>query len=200
MTAEPASGAPPAVITAVEGYEKIRLRPFWDAPVIGLFRAGQSIELRDPSPLTGQWGFAACPGGWYLVQPRGYVCLSEASTLSRDHPRALAAAEVLPDRGFGGGAPSERTGALPFRVGVAIGSPRYLRIPTRAEQRQLEKSLDEHLAHLPPPVEAQGAIDARPAGAPPSPAFLRYQAASKKPLVADEELPAGTRVAWAREF
>ena len=185
----PGADAVPS-ITAVEGFEKIRLRPFWDAPVIGVFRAGQSIPLLYSSPLAGGWGFASCPGGWYTVQPRGYVCLGESSTLSHDDPRALAAAEVLPDRSNGSR----------FRVGVAIGSPRYLRIPTRAEQRQAEKNLDEHLLHLPPPVEGQGAIDGRPAGVAPTAVFLRWQAAAKRSLMASEELPPGTRIAWAREF
>lgn len=179
-----------AAITAVEGYEKIREKTQWDAPVIGLIRAGQSVRLRSAAPLRGN-GVGLCAGGWYAVEPRGFVCLGPASTLANDDPRALAAAEVLPDA----------SAPYPFHYGVSVGAPRYHRIPSRAEQRRLESGLDRHLANLPAPDDALGgAVDARPAGVAPSPAFLRYTALVQKPLVADEDAFVGMKVSWAREF
>jgi hypothetical protein len=129
--------APPSVpsITAVAGYEKIYQKPDTKAAPIGIFRAGQSVPLADPAQLTkGPQGssLAPCKGGWYSVKPRGYVCLGAASSLDANDTRAVAAREVLPDAAQ----------PLPFRVGIAIGSPEYARIPTKEEQRKNEKDLD----------------------------------------------------------
>ena len=206
-------GEAPA-ITAVEGYEKIRENTRWDAPVIGLIRAGQSVRLkgvangapgpslggtakadsglplRAVAPLQGR-GVGPCAGGWYAVEPRGFVCLGPASTLARDDPRALAAAEVLPDT----------AAPYPFHFGISMGAPRYRRVPTPAEQRQVEPNLDQHLASV---AASSGgpadAMEAQPAGAAPSPAFLRYAALRRKSPVHAEEAFAGMKVSWAREF
>jgi hypothetical protein len=179
-------------LTAVEGFEVIRYKPQWKAPAIGLVRAGMSVALRGAAPLQGP-GVDPCSGGWYAVVPRGFVCRGPASTLARDDPRALAAREALPDP----------NAALPFRVGTSLGAPRYLRIPTRAEQRTVEKGLDEHLARSPGADDKLAdASEAEPAGVGPSAAFLRYQAARgpQKSLLAERDAPAGMRLAWAREF
>lgn len=186
--------APPATpsLTAVAGYEKIVQKPDTKAPLIGLIRAGQSVPLAEPAALTkgpGGSALAPCKGGWYAVKPRGYVCLGAASSLDANDPRAVAAREVLPDA----------TLPLPFHVGVAIGSPEYLRIPTREEQAKSEKGLDEYLKKIPAP-DAVGAIDTKPAGHGPSKAFSRYLETAKPGLVGDDEAYAGRRIAWAREF
>lgn len=194
-----AVAGPPAAsnvpsITAVSGYERILQKPTNDGPLIGLFRAGQSVPLADPEPLAKApvalgvpLGF--CPGGWYSVKPRGYVCLGPNSTTDANDPRAIAAREVLPDI----------TKPLPFHVGVAIGSPQYLRIPTPEEQRSKEKKLDAYLANIPAP-DAVGAIDTSNAGHGPSAAFKKYLEVTKPELVADEDAYAGRKIAWAREF
>lgn len=185
-----APGPEVPAVTAVEGYEKIRQKPSWSAPVIGLFRAGQSVPLKQRDPLTGP-GVEGCAGGWYAVEPRGFVCVGPASTLATDDVRALAAAEVLPDT----------SAAYPFHFGVSVGAPRYSRIPTRAEQRETERGLDGWLAGLPRlPEDPSGAVDPHPAGVGPSAAFLAYQGSAKKPLVSDDEAFAGMKVSWAREF
>jgi len=130
-----------------------------------------------------------CKGGWYSVKPRGYVCLGPNSTTDANDPRAVAAREVLPDI----------TKPLPFHVGVAIGSPQYLRIPTAEEQRAHEKKLDAYLANV-PAGDAVGAIDTARAGRGPSNAFTKYLESTKPDLVSDEEAYPGRKIAWAREF
>jgi hypothetical protein len=157
--------------------------------VIGLVRAGQSIELASPSPLQGP-EISTCGKGWYPVLPRGYVCSGRISTLDAGDPRVRAAAEVLPNRARG----------LPFFAGTSAGSPQYTRIPTRDEQRSLEPDLDAHLASPLPPDAGAGAVDLRPAGKAPSAALLAYLAAVKPALAAEQSAYPGMRIAWADEL
>ncbi len=179
-------------ITAVSGYEKILQKPDTKSALIGLFRAGQSIPLLDPNQLTkgpGGSTLSPCKGGWFSVKPRGFVCLGAASTLDANDVRAVAAREVLPNAAE----------ALPFHVGIAIGSPEYLRIPTKEEQRKNEKGLDAYLQKI-PAADATGAIDLHPAGNGPSKAFTNYLDSTKPGLLGEDEAFAGRKVAWAREF
>lgn len=178
-------------VTATVGYEKIFQKPDTKAPLIGLFRAGQSVPLREPTQLTVGPGGATlghCKGGWYAVEPRGYVCLGAASTLDASDVRARAAREVLPNLGS----------PLPFHVGIAVGSPRYLRIPTRDEQRKLEKDLDPYLEKL--ERDAPADIDRSPAKLGPSDAFQKYVELVKPKLSHEDDAYAGRKIAWVREF
>jgi len=177
-------------VTAVKGFEKIRLKPERDGPIIGLIRAGQSVPLKSEEPVTG-YGVSRCKGGWYEVLPRGFVCIGKSSTLDRNDPRAIAATALLPDL----------NGEVPFRVGtMAASAPFYLRIPTKAEQRKEEAKLDAHLKNLPDPTDEHGAIDSKRAGVGPSKAFLAYQKAAKNRLTDRNSAYEGRQVAWAREF
>lgn len=142
--ATPAVGGRSA-IAAVSGFEEIRARPTRTSPVIGLFRAGQSIPLRELAPVPPE---SPCAGGWYAVEPFGYVCRGPKSTLDAADRRVTAAAQLLPDV----------ASALPFRVGTAIGAPRYRRLPTQDEQSDEEPGLARHLTSL-PAADGVGAID-----------------------------------------
>ncbi|MFO0615854.1 MAG: L,D-transpeptidase [Polyangiaceae bacterium] len=178
-------------LTAVDGYMRIYDQPDRRSQMIGLARAGQSVPLASPSPLTaGPHGepLTACDGGWYAVAPRGYACAGEGSTLDPNDARALAAREVLPDV----------DSPVPFGVGSAIGSPAYTRIPSSAEQREKEPKLDDYLEHLPPP-NAVGAIDIHPAGLGPSEALRAYLAHPPSALLGERAFP-NRKVAWAKEF
>lgn len=192
-SAEPSAQAAAPVrpsVTAVEAYEKILQKPDSKAPLIGLIRAGQSVPLAKPERLEGP-GVGHCKGGWYAVEPRGYVCVGANSTLDADDPRAVAARATLPD-------PSR---PLPFQsgVGIALGSPQYKRIPTKAEQRAREPGLDAHLAKL-PPSDATGVVDASRAGRGPSKALLRYLETTKLPLVSERDAYEGRKMAFVDEF
>ncbi len=131
-----------ASITALRGTVKIRASYRHRSEPIGLFRAGQTIELLDAKPASR----AGCVRGWYAVAPRGFVCASPATSFNRDHPRALAARLVLPaDQGY------------PFQYArVTVPSPRWLRLT--GERGPSEDPLLAHFAESTGPrSDAQGA-------------------------------------------
>jgi hypothetical protein len=90
---------------------------------IGYVRNGNSIALRSEGLVPGE----GCPGGFYAVEPRGFVCNDRTvtrapSTLSVE--TAAAAASV--------------PGPLPYRYAFSDGAPMYNRIPKPEEQRRVE--------------------------------------------------------------
>jgi hypothetical protein len=176
-------------VTAVSGFEKIFQKPDTKAPLIGLFRAGQSVPLASTEPLKG-FGVGHCKGGFYAVKPRGYVCVGQSSTLDADDPRALAAAEVVPD-------PKKK---MPFLVGTLVkAAPQYKRIPTRDEQRKSEADLDKHLASLEELAKKEG-VDLTKAGRGPSPRLAKYIELAKPALVAEDDAYLGRKMAFTSEF
>ena len=176
-------------ITALSGFEKIYQKPDTKAPLIGLFRAGQSVPLASPEPLKGP-GVGHCKGGFYAVKPRGFVCVGQASTLDPEDPRALAAAEVLPD-------PKK---PMPFSVGTLVrDAPQYRRIPTAAGQRKAERDLDKRLDSLEALSKAEG-VDIKKAGTGPSPRILKMLEVVKPPLLAEEEAYQDRKMAFVGEF
>jgi lipoprotein-anchoring transpeptidase ErfK/SrfK len=81
-------------------------------------------------------GNDGCPGGWYSVYPRGYVCVGDEATLDTNAPLVRAAA-VRPDL----------TKPLPYHYGfVRAVAPQYLKVPNKDEQTASEFALDRHLA------------------------------------------------------
>src|SRR5690349_17401295 len=81
----------------------------------GYLRAGAIVPRRGPA-ITND----GCPGGWYRVNPRGFVCVGHGATLALDHP-VVVASSVLPRRGEG----------LPYVYAMA-GDPGphfYFRLP-----------------------------------------------------------------------
>ena len=180
---------------APAGLVRIFDKPHRDAPVIGAFRGGQSVAMKD-STLTPDRKLNReylCDEGWYPVEPRGFVCVGGGEHATRDgnDPRVVAAMASLPDV----------NADYPFHYGVSVGAPQYRRLPTAIEQREQEKDLDAHLAH---PVESDdekgGAVSSTPAGKPPTPAFLRYLETTKLPLVDEKPAFSGMKVSWTQEF
>jgi len=97
---------------------------------IGYLRVGAKVARSEEA--TSKKG---CAGGWYEVQPKGFVCVGKDATLNLDDP-ILAAASRRPDL----------TAAMPYRYGfVRAVLPLYLRVPTEAEQLKSEMNLKEHL-------------------------------------------------------
>ncbi len=182
-------------VYAPAGLIKIHEKPDRDAPVIGAFRAGQSVVLKStelPRHRTFKRLYQ-CTDGWYEVQPRGFVCVGGEghATLEPNDPAYIAAAAVLPDL----------ESDYPFKYGVAIATPQYKRIPTREEQLLAEPGLEAHLANLPPPDDANGgAIDATPSGKPPSEAFQKYLELAQPPLRDPVDLYDGYKISWSHEF
>lgn len=178
-------------ITAIDGYMRILDRPDKRSQMIGLVRAGQSVPLASPTALTADpqgRPLPSCDGGWYAVAPRGYACAGESSTLDPHDRRAVAAREVLPDVAR----------PIPFDVGLAVGSPQYMRVPSDAEQHAKETGLDAYLRGL-TKTSPLGPIDLSRAGHGPSDAFRDYVSFLEPPLTGDKAF-AGRRVAWSREF
>ncbi|RYE86819.1 MAG: hypothetical protein EOO75_15270, partial [Myxococcales bacterium] len=119
------------IVGAIAGQVNILAEPVLGSRRLGYLRLG-GVVRREPD-LAGKNG---CPGGWYKVQPRGYVCTGDEATTDREHPILKAAAVVRP----------KLDEAMPYRYGfVRATLPLYLRAPTRKEQLQSEMSLEEHL-------------------------------------------------------
>jgi lipoprotein-anchoring transpeptidase ErfK/SrfK len=115
----------------IAGQANVYVSPSAESRRLGYLRLG-SIVRRDPEPA----GRAGCPGGWYRVEPRGYVCAGDEATTDVNHPVLKAAADLKPDLGS----------ALPYRYGfVRAVTPLYLKVPSRDEQLAAEFKLKEHL-------------------------------------------------------
>ena len=182
-------------VYAPKGLIKIYEKADYMSPVIGAFRAGQSIRLKETALTDSRKRnkMLGCTEGWYPVVPRGFVCVGGDGHATRDKedPAYIAAAAVLPDT----------DSPYPFHFGTSVGAPQYLRIPTAAEQRENEPGLDDYLKNLPPSdPQAGGSIDSTPATKAPSKALLRYLEMTAPPLLNDSPAFKGMKVSWAREF
>lgn len=126
-----ATPAPPR-LGALDLEVYVRQSPRPSSPEIGVLHIGASVVRgADPVSRTG------CAGGWYAVQPEGYVCHDRATTLEPDrHPLLLAKQSHAGDF----------TAARPYRWYESRGdAPLYKRIPTPDEQRRSEAELERHL-------------------------------------------------------
>jgi lipoprotein-anchoring transpeptidase ErfK/SrfK len=146
--AAPATGAEAAVTQGQNSVPDPPPPP--DKPLLGItaFVATVYAEPRDTSKKLGYLrvgakvaraaepaGKSNCPGGWYEIYPKGFVCVGEEATLDLESP-ILKAAEKRPNL---------KT-ALPYRYAfVRAVLPLYLRAPTADEQLKSEFKLKEHL-------------------------------------------------------
>ncbi|MFO0591503.1 MAG: L,D-transpeptidase [Polyangiaceae bacterium] len=97
---------------------------------LGYLRVGAKVA-RSQEPA----GKADCPGGWYQIHPKGYVCAGEDATIDMEDPMLKAAAK-RPDL----------KAPMPYRYAfVRAVLPMYLRVPTADEQFKSEFKLQEHL-------------------------------------------------------
>lgn len=94
----------------------------------GYLRVGAVVEARGPK-LENE----GCPGGWYRINPRGFVCLGLGATLDLAHP-AVVASGVRP----------ARKQSLPYLYVLAGDTPPllYFRLASRND---MERSEGEHL-------------------------------------------------------
>lgn len=99
---------------------------------LGYLRTGAVLERSEASS-----GTRGCPGGWYRIQPAGFVCVGTQATLDLEHPLVRATAR-RPDR----------TAALPYAYGLSRfpTPPFYTKVPSVKEQRSVELDLERHLA------------------------------------------------------
>lgn len=108
--------------------------PSFDSRRLGYLRAGAAVA-RSLEPA----GFAGCPGGFFAVRPRGYVCSGEWASTDADHPASRALALR-----------ADRESLLPYRYGLSRfpTPPLYTRVPTYAERASQEPELHYHVRHL----------------------------------------------------
>jgi lipoprotein-anchoring transpeptidase ErfK/SrfK len=105
-------------------------QPSFDGKKIGYLRLG-AIVPRSDKPA----GTQGCPGGWYGVAPRGFVCVGKTATLTVDDP-LVKAASLRPDT----------KKPLPYAYGFVLAvAPLYLRLPSKDEQLQTEFHVENHL-------------------------------------------------------
>ncbi len=101
---------------------------------LGYLRAGSIVERK-----AGPVGKKDCPGGWYGIMPRGFVCVGKDATLDLNDPIVVASSRR-----------PELTAGLPYGYAVVrnAGAPFYTRIPTPAEAKSFEPDWDQHFRTL----------------------------------------------------
>lgn len=128
-SAEPAPAAP--VVPAAprltsQGYISfIWRKPKVEAIYIGYVRNGQSVALKSTETVFGP----GCPGGFYAIEPRGYVCNDFTVTL-KPAERFVAAARAT----------DPVSGPFPYKYALSNGSPMYNRIPNKDEYTRFERT------------------------------------------------------------
>lgn len=139
----------------------VRERPDRDSKRLGYLRSGASSPTTDEPASR-----AGCPGGWYPVVPRGYVCVGRRATLDPQDPVVAATLEHPPDH----------MRKMPYIYGtVRNPGPVYARLPSKEELHRAEPDIDERMPRW---LEAPGEIGASYAqdvwlgypGQPPDPA------------------------------
>ncbi|MFO0550060.1 MAG: L,D-transpeptidase [Polyangiaceae bacterium] len=93
---------------------------------LGYVRPGSSIALRSEERIKGE----GCAGGFYQVEPRGYVCADRTVTETPPEPFWSAAT-----------ATHGRPGPMPYSYAFSDGTPMYNRVPTEREIELHEKWL-----------------------------------------------------------
>lgn len=91
---------------------------------LGYLRAGEVVPARGPQIRN-----AGCDGGWYRINPRGFVCIGKGATTDLSHP-VLREVSRRPVRGAG----------FPYHYALSQKRPphRYFRLPSKAQMREVE--------------------------------------------------------------
>jgi hypothetical protein len=100
---------------------------------IGYLRAGAVVPRSEK-----RVGTAGCKGGWYKIDPRGFVCIGRTATLDAKSPVVLASKR------------RPRLDGLPYDYVLSRNptAPLYARVPTAAEQAKVETDLGYHLRKM----------------------------------------------------
>ena len=90
----------------------------------GYLRLGAVVDARGPAIVND-----GCDGGWYRVNPRGFVCIGLGATLKLEDPVVLASA-TRPIRGHG----------APYLYALSNETPPllYFKLPSRAQMNESE--------------------------------------------------------------
>lgn len=141
----------------------------------GYLRAGAVVDARGPAIVN-----EGCAGGWYRINPRGFVCVGKGATLDVTTDPIVRSVRRPPQRRAG----------LPYPYVMAGESPpyRYFRLPSAAEMRSVEgDDLDGRAAAWRARQTArQGLAALGEIGSPPP--FLSTTAPIQKPYGVDSGL------------
>ncbi|WP_437512189.1 L,D-transpeptidase [Sorangium sp. So ce1099] len=134
--------------------------PSWTSRRIGYLRAG-AVVARRPEPS----GRASCAGGWYRIEPSGYVCIGASATLNV-HDLAVEASSRRPLRRFAAAAPPVPP-QLPGQATAGASHAALAALDLRGEAAALDAPLGAHpgAAGAAPGAPA-GVLDATPAAHP----------------------------------
>ncbi|HEY3252783.1 MAG TPA: hypothetical protein VGJ91_02510, partial [Polyangiaceae bacterium] len=90
----------------------------------GYLRVGALVDARGPAIVND-----GCEGGWYRVNPRGFVCLGLGASLKLDEPVAVASVN-RPIRGHG----------APYLYALSNETPPllYFKLPSKAQMNESE--------------------------------------------------------------
>jgi L,D-transpeptidase catalytic domain len=90
----------------------------------GYLRAGAVVSARGPKIVND-----GCDGGWYRVNPRGFICLGLGATTDVTHP-VVTASQGRPVRGQG----------LPYTYALSSDTPPllYFRLPSAQQMQESE--------------------------------------------------------------
>ena len=122
---------PERVLVSIAKETIVRAEPRWGAKRIGYLRAGAIVGRAADATTTHH-----CSGGWYRIEPEGYVCVGKTASLDPSHPIAVAA-----------GRRPNRSEPLPYTYGRSRfpTPPFYVRVPTEKQQKIAEPDLRKHL-------------------------------------------------------
>ncbi len=175
--AKPLSPGPRIFATALRAW--IFAAPSASAPKLGYLRAGASSTTSAKAA-----GFDGCPGGWFTIEPEGFVCAGPTATTDSNDPTVIGTVGTGPDL-------SRR---LPYIYGtVRKPGPIYGRAPSAAETAQAEPDLAERMSAW---LKAEGEVGARYAptvwlaGSMPPDAALAWATQQSDPLPRFLTLPA----------
>lgn len=143
----------------------------------GYLRAGAVVDARGPAIRN-----EGCDGGWYRVNPRGFVCLGLGATLKLDDPVVVASAN-RPVRGQG----------LPYLYALSKETPPllYFKLASKAQMKEAEgMDVSERAVRFRELVQTQGldkllALDEGP------PDFLKDGKKLEKPYGVKQPLQKG---------
>jgi len=193
----------PAVPVGPQLYSVGYITWIWPGPAkkgryLGYVRAGSAVPLvrekatTKPETVPG----LGCSGGFYAVEPRGYVCRDRTVSWEPD-PSFLAAAL----------ASAAGSGPFPYRYAISNSAPMYNRIPTVAEQARFERAYGKACEFAPLSRGLRSheelAVDEPilPDGGPVPPPFDSGEAPRKPPYdLVRQTIPRGSMLSFTRSF
>jgi hypothetical protein len=140
----------------------------------GYLRAGAVVDARGPAIKN-----EGCAGGWYRINPRGFVCVGMGATLDLNHPVVVASSVR-----------AQRAQSLPYLYALSGETPPllYFRLASRDEMRDAEGDhIFARAANFRERIKVQGLTELlEPIG--PLPEFLSQKRALEKPYGTKEAL------------